>query len=147
MAYAGEPVTDSQDLQQRVVATRPGTRVALDLIRDGRPLTLDVRVGELDLEVEGRSADAGGAEESSPGFGITLQDLTPQAMRRLGVPTDTVGAVVANVERGSPAETGGLQSGDVVLPSQPRRCRLGSRGGCGAGSASFCISFPRVRLG
>ena len=28
-------------------------------------------------------------EESSPGSGITLQDLTPQAMRRLGVPADT----------------------------------------------------------
>ena len=54
-------------------------------------------------------------EESSEGFGITLQDLTPQTMRRLGVPEDTVGAVAAYVAWGSTAEAGGLQSGDVIL--------------------------------
>ena len=55
------------------------------------------------------------AEETSEGFGITLQDLTSQMMRRLGVPDDTVGAVVADVASRSTAEAGGLQSGDVIL--------------------------------
>ena len=130
VAYAGEAVTGSEDLQRRVVATRPGTRVALEVVRDGRPLTLDVRVGELDLAAEGRGAAAGGAEESSPGFGILLQDLTPQALRRLGVPAGTVGAVVAEVRQGSPAEAAGLQSGDVLL--RVNRADVGSAAEAGA---------------
>ena len=115
VAYAGEPVEDSGDLQSRVVATRPGTEVAVDVVRAGEAVTLDVTVGELDLESEARSATRAAAEESSAGFGMTLQDLTPRAARRLGLPADTVGAVVTDIERGSAAEAGGLQAGDVVL--------------------------------
>ena len=72
-------------------------------------------IGELNLDAESRSVMAAVAEETSKGFGITLQDLTPQMMRRLGVPDDTVGAVVADIASGSTAEAGGLHSGDVIL--------------------------------
>ena len=115
VAYAGEPVEDSLDLQRRVVGTRPGTGVAVDVVRNGEPVTLDVTIGELNLDAESRSVMAAVAEETSEGFGITLQDLTSQMMRRLGVPDDTVGAVVADVASGSTAEAGGLESGDVIL--------------------------------
>ena len=116
VAYGGEPVEDSADLQSRVVGTRPGTGVAVGVIRNGEPVTLDVTIGELDLEAEGRSVVAAAVEEeTSEGFGITLQDLTPQTMRRLGLPDDTVGAVVVGVASGSTAEAGGLRAGDVIL--------------------------------
>ena len=39
VAYAGEPVEDSLDLQRRVVGTRPGTGVAVDVVRNGEPVT------------------------------------------------------------------------------------------------------------
>ena len=106
---------DSLDLQRRVVGTRPGAGVAVDVVRNGEPVTLDVTIGELNLDAESRSVMAAVAEETSEGFGITLQDLTSQMMRRLGVPDDAVGAVVADVASGSTAEAGGLQSGDVIL--------------------------------
>ena len=114
VSYGGEPVEDTRDLQSRVVATRPGTTVPIDVVRNGEPLTLDVTIGELDLEAESRNVMAA-AEETSEGFGITLQDLTPPMARRLRVPADTVGAVVVDVQRGSTAEAGGLQPGDVIL--------------------------------
>ena len=112
--FDGEPVDDTRDLQSGVVATRPGTTVAVDVVRDGEPLTLDVTIGELDLEAENRTVRAA-AEETSEGFGVTLQDLTPQMTRSLRVPADTVGAVVVDVRRGSTAETGDLRPGDVIL--------------------------------
>ena len=112
--FDGEPVDDTRDLQSGVVATRPGTTVAVDVVRDGEPLTLDVTIGELDLEAENRTVRAA-AEETSEGFGVTLQDLTPQMTRSLRVPADTVGAVVVDVRRGSTAEAGDLRPGDVIL--------------------------------
>ena len=130
VAYAGEPVDDSGDLQRRVVATRPGTDVAVDVVRNGEPVTLYVTVGELDLEREARGATRAAAEESSEGFGMTLQDLTPRAARRLGVPADTAGAVVTDIERGSAAEAGGLQAGDVIL--RVNRVDVGSAAEAGA---------------
>ena len=115
VAYDGEPVEDTRDVQSRVVATPPGTTVPLDVVRDGGPLTLDVTIGELDLEAEGRPAAADAEEETSEGFGIALRDLTPRVARRLRVPADTEGAVVADVRRGGPAEAGGMQTGDIIL--------------------------------
>ena len=115
VGYAGEPVADARDLQGRVVTTRPGTRVDVDIVRGGRRSALDVTIGRLDLDAEGRSAAPAAATEPTVGFGITLQDLTPQSTRGLRVPADTVGAAVAAVEPGSTAEAGGLRPGDVIL--------------------------------
>ena len=115
VAYDGEPVGDTRDVQNRVVATRPGTTVPLDVVRNGEPLTLDVTIGELDLEAETRPAVADAREETSEGFGITVRDLTPQVARRLGVPDDTEGAVVADVQRGGTAAAAGMQQGDIIL--------------------------------
>ena len=58
-AYAGEPVEDSLDLQRRMVGTRPGTGVAVDVVRNGEPVTLDVTIDELNLDVREPQRDGG----------------------------------------------------------------------------------------
>ena len=125
VAFDGEPVGETRELQNRVVATRPGTTVPIRIIRNGEPLTLDVTIGELDLDAENRTVMAA-AEETSEGFGITLQDLTPEMVNRLGVPPGTVGAVVVDIRRGTTAAASGLQPGDVIL--SVNRVDVGSAG-------------------
>ena len=112
--FNGERVNDTQDLQDRVVRTQPGTSVPVVVLRAGEEVTLDVTVEELDLEAENQTPMAA-AEDVSEGFGMTLQDLAPQTARRLGVPPSTTGAVVVDVERGGSAEGGGVQPGDVIV--------------------------------
>ena len=95
--------------------TRPGTSVPLVVMRGGEEVTLDVTIEELDLD-----AEAGGQAQNEPdslseGFGITLQNLTPQIANRLRLPSGTEGAVVVDVENGGPGEAGGIQAGDVIL--------------------------------
>ena len=114
MSYDGDPVEDTSDLQAKVVDTRPGTAVPIEVLRDGESVTLRVTIGELDLEAESRSV-MGAAEEVTEGFGMTLQDLTPQTAEGLRVPGGTTGAVVVDVERGSSAESSGVQPGDVIV--------------------------------
>lgn len=114
VAIDGVPVNRTRELQNRVVATSPGTTVPVDIVRDGESLTLNVTIGELDLEAENRPPTVV-TEEISEDFGITLQDLTPRSARTLRVPVDTVGAVVVDVRRGSTAESSDLRPGDVIL--------------------------------
>ena len=114
VSYNGQPVADTQDLQSQVVRTRPGTTVPVVVMRGGDEVTLNVTIEELDLDVESQPTVAG-AEDLSEGFGMTLQDLTPGTARRLGVPSDTAGAVVVDVERGGTADGGGVQPGDVII--------------------------------
>ena len=47
-------------------------------------------------------------------LGIAIQDLTPDLAAAMGLSV-SAGAVVARVERGSPAEEAGMQAGDVVI--------------------------------
>lgn len=112
--FDGEPVENTRDLQARVVGTRPGTTVPVVVVRAGEEITLNVTVEELDLDAESTTEQAA-VEELSEGFGMTLQDLTPQVAARLRVPSDTVGAVVTDVQRGSSAEGSGVRPGDVIL--------------------------------
>lgn len=46
MEYQGAPVEDSNSFRNRVASTRPGTRVKLGIIRDGRRLELQATLGE-----------------------------------------------------------------------------------------------------
>jgi serine protease Do len=115
VAYNGEPVGDTRDLQGRVVNTRPGTTVPVRVVRNGEERTLNITIEELDFDVEARGPEAEPDEELSEGFGMTLRDLTPQAAARLRLPDGTTGAVVADVQRRGAAAAGGVRAGDVIL--------------------------------
>jgi serine protease Do len=114
--FNGKPVTRDNDLPQQVAATAPGTTVPVKVIREAKERTLTVKVEELDLAVEtDRQADAGGAGgDTGGGFGITLNNVTPEIARQFEVPANTRGAVVTDVDPDSPAARV-LQPGDVIL--------------------------------
>ena len=97
-----------------MVATRPGTTVPVVVLRAGEEVALSVTIEELDLETEAEPTQT--VEDNlSEGFGMTLQDLTPQVSSRLRLPNNTQGAVVVELESGGAAESGGAQPGDVIV--------------------------------
>jgi serine protease Do len=118
IAFGGKPVTSRDELVRMVVNTKPGTTVPLRIVRDRQERTLSITVDELDLETEtvarGGDRDTDPAQETSSGFGITLQNVTPDLARRLRL-EDRRGAVITDVEQGSPAARAGLQPGDVIV--------------------------------
>ena len=72
----------------------PGTTVPVTVLRDKQRKTLNVTIGEINLDQEaGQRADAdGAAEDTTAGFGMSLGGLTAERARRLGVPAGTNGA-------------------------------------------------------
>ena len=96
---------------------KPATTVPVRLLRDKSEKTLNVTIGELDLEAEGQRA-AGDSEDegdANEGFGITLGNLTADRARRMGVPSGTSGALITDVDPNGSAARAGVRPGDIIL--------------------------------
>jgi serine protease Do len=122
--FNSRPVKDRDELVAMVVNTKPGTTVPVKIIRNKQEKTINVTVEELDLDAEQASGpqtrrnngpeNDQPQEESSGGFGVTLNNLTPQMARRLQVPSGQTGALITDVDPNSGAAAQ-LREGDVIL--------------------------------
>ena len=121
--FNGRPVPNTNELVKMVISTKPGTSVPLKVLREKQEKTLHVTVEELDLDAEQQQVVRGGRrnengpeqeEHGAVGFGLTLQNLTPQVMRRLQMPSGQSGALVSDVDPNSDSARS-LRPGDVIL--------------------------------
>jgi serine protease Do len=109
----GQKVEGRDRFRATVAGMSPGSEVTLGILRDGKPETLKVTLGEQPASLAG----PGGAEKGpSEGTlrGISVQELTPSIRQQLGLPTNTRGVVISDLEPDSPAAQAGLQPGDVI---------------------------------
>jgi serine protease Do len=117
----GKPVTDAGQLQMTVGQKRPGETIHLLVVRDSKPTSVAVK---LELLGGGRGAETAGGEHGKGRWGLSLGDLTPDVRNELGQAQErgqgqaqgpVHGAVVEDVQPGSPADNAGLQRGDVIM--------------------------------
>jgi len=129
-------VTRDQTLSYLVANTRPGTRIPIELIRNGRRMTVTAIVGARPSEEElaqqsfdpdqpnddqfNRPPQAQGEALAEKSLGISVLPLTPQIARQLGASEDTKGVVVNAVDPSSDAGAKGLQRGDIILSANYR---------------------------
>jgi len=110
----GQKIVDGSALQVAVSEMAPGTKITLGILREGKPTTLNLTVGQLHGNSE--VADNGGEDGQPNGkIGIEVGNLTAEARLQFNVPEQVHGVVVQNVRSGSPADDAGLQPGDVIL--------------------------------
>jgi Do/DeqQ family serine protease len=110
-ALNGEPVKDSNVLRNEIAQLAPGTEVKLTVLRDGKEQALTAKLEA--LESTGRTASVGGEREGAARFGMSVEPLTADRAKDLGVDTRS-GVLVAAVESGSLASRAGLRAGDVI---------------------------------
>ena len=102
----GTAIVDAGQLSARIGATTPGSHAALDIWRDGRPLTLTATIGTLSPT----PAVARNASQSPSKLGLALRPLDPEERRQANI----AGGLVVEQSRGHAAEAG-IEPGDVVL--------------------------------
>jgi serine protease Do len=107
----GRDVSDAGQLQVEVGQLQPGTTIHLDVLRDGKSITVPVTIEELG---KGKNQESANNEEGRPRWGVGLADLDSDTRQQLQAPDSVHGAVVAQVQPGSPADNAGLASGDVI---------------------------------
>jgi serine protease Do len=112
-AVNGRPVETGSDLQVIVSEDAPGSKIQLNVMRNGHPENVDLTVGEYHKNQE--VATAAKDESGHARLGIAISDLTPDVRQQLNLGSDVQGVAVAQVQPGSPAEDAGLTGGDVIL--------------------------------
>jgi serine protease Do len=115
--FDGKALENSRELSRMAAATAPNNRVRIDIIRDGTPKTVEVTVGTMPSE-EGQAA-APQAERNK--WGLTVQQLTPELAQHLGFDSNAKGVVISAVEPSSPADTAGLQPGDLIVEANRQK--------------------------
>jgi serine protease Do len=137
LRVAGKDVTPDQTLSFLVANMAPGTRVPIELVRNGRNMTVTATVGKRPSEEElaaaqsfgedqgadnpfGNSPDRQGNGITEKALGLSVLPMTPQIARQLGVGDDVHGLVVNAVDPSSDAGAKGLQRGDVILSANNR---------------------------
>ena len=120
LEFNGKSVKNSGELVGMVTRTTPGTTVPVKIMRARKAQTLNLKVAELDPLAErqqtGEPERPQEPEEAKEtGFGMTIEPLTPTAVRRLNLPAGTSGALVSDVDGTGQAAQAGLRPGDVII--------------------------------
>ncbi|PTD95006.1 DegQ family serine endoprotease [Pseudothauera lacus] len=114
----GQEVSDSADLPRIIGDKRPGTRVRLQVWRDGAQRQITAVLGELGAEKLAEADSAPKGEETAPRLGLAARALSSQEASRLGVP----GGLVVERVSGNAARAG-LRPGDIILALNNQQVR------------------------
>ncbi len=119
VSFDGRPVPEMRDLPRMVAETPVDRDVRVGVIRNGKPVELKVRVGELP-EDEKALAESGVTDESSIQLlGLTLTPLKETLRESYKLDTRAKGVLVTDVKEGSPGKKAGLQPGDLIIEVAP----------------------------
>jgi serine protease Do len=123
---AGQEVTFDNTLSVIVAGQTIGSTVPVEVVRGGRRLTLNVKIGlrpaESVIAGSGSSDDDDSDTPAAPqsdatrsSLGISLTPLTPALRAQLKIPDTVQGVAIAGINPNSDAAQEGLQRGDVIL--------------------------------
>jgi predicted metalloprotease with PDZ domain len=128
VAFDGKPVSSASDLQKAVKARKPGDKVDISVVRDGKKQNLSATLApRRDMEKRVIVRRFGGPDGAmlppaafgmmaggTPRYGFKLRTLNPQLGAYFSAP-DGKGVLVEEIISGSAAEKAGFLAGDVII--------------------------------
>jgi serine protease Do len=119
-AVNGKKISDARELRLMIGSMAPGTKVQIEVNREGQKKTFGVELAEMPAGVTAEGGPEASPEESPQAEkttvfgGVAVADITDDVRTALNLPKDVQGAVIAEVDADSPAGKAGLREGDVI---------------------------------
>lgn len=122
LRWNGQTVKNVRDLVRKVAMTASRTAAKAVVWRNGKEVSLDVRVGDLHKANFNRNTRRSSGQPDTPPavdqslekMGLSVGQITPALRRQFRIGEDTVGVVVMKVLPDSPAGQASLRRGDVI---------------------------------
>lgn len=118
-AVNGQLIDNANNLTNTVTGVSPGTKLKLDVLRDGSTKQLSAVTAERPNDRRNRNNPEAFSnnESSDEGVlnGVAVGDLDGETRRTMNIPARLKGAVVTEVAADSAAAKAGLRAGDVIL--------------------------------
>lgn len=116
LSYDGKLLRQAADLPPLVGMTKPGSKVPVEILRNGKKQTLDVTITEAKRDknaVDNKHSTSSPAHSGSEALGLTVESLDNDTREQLGLKSGQ-GVVISDIT-GPVAGQAGLQAGDVIL--------------------------------
>jgi serine protease Do len=117
----GKPIESQRELRLMVSAMAPGSQVNMRVRHDDQNRNVTLTLGEMPAKQSAAQEQQKNARQKpsapdsgQPHMGVAISDLTPEILQQLKLPPKTTGAIIADVQDGSPAAEAGLETGDII---------------------------------
>ena len=112
LKFDGQKVDQANQLQALVASRRPGEKVDIQLLRDGKTTDVTVTLKERENEeFASNSASESSSSEKLESLGLSVQDADKATLAKYDAKE---GIIVTDVISGSEADQRGLQRGDLI---------------------------------
>lgn len=112
--YNGKPIADIRELSQAVASTKPGAKVKVKAMREGKPVSLVIVVGE--MPTDGKLNFKKPAASQNNALGANVRPLNDKEKKRV-----SSGLFVESVY-GAAAEAG-MRRGDIIISAGGKKIR------------------------
>lgn len=122
VSFNGKDVHGPRDMQGIVERMKVGGTYPMQIVRDGKQMTVNVQVQEMPKEfsmasdslVQEKSEPTAPKADSIPQLGIDVESTRPEVLKQLGFRDAVDGVVISSVKENSPAAEAGLREGLVI---------------------------------
>src|SRR4029077_8842774 len=125
--FDNKDIDEMRHLPRIVAETAFDTSVPVVVLRQGKEMTFQVKVGELDETAENKAADRGtqpskpkAPEVSKTILGLSLAEMSEQLRQRYNIADEAAGVVVLNVDSKSNAAGKGVNGGVGILQGEQK---------------------------
>ncbi len=124
LTFDGKDVNEMRRLPRIVMETGVNKDVPVQIWRDGKPLSVTVRVGELDENEQVAAVPAKadpntnqrGSQAKVDALGVVLAPISPELRQKFDIDQNTSqGVVVTEVDQNGPAAEKGVRAGDIIV--------------------------------